>query len=446
MKKLFTVFAAVLLVLSFAGAALAIHAEIPAETQAVVATGTNQITLSGLIRVRSWHYDNVGTVGDNKRHATNTASHGFYDQRVVLKVDAKISPNVQGVFTMQADRSTWGGLNYKTFGNTTTPTTVGPTIGSNAASATDLGFIEAWIQYSGSGLFGFPSFIKIGHMPLALGNQQFFQHTTNGDDAIVVALDPNKDLHIGLLTFKAHETTTGWGAANTIEDTDAYVALMTYKLDPKNTIGANYTLIRTENGNGFAGMPRSFQNIGLHANGNVSGLGYKAEVDFQFGDQTATVDFAGLGIMANVNYKVDAANLKAGIGYGSGNKTSTAKNEAFTTFLSDIEHFTQLFEYRVNLPGNGNNAGLTNTTYYTLGLDYDATKDLKLSLDGYILRATQAVNSSKDAGWEADFKAQYQVAKNLKYVLDAAYLNAGNAFGSSKKAASLVRQQLILNF
>jgi len=46
-KKTFAGIAAVLFVLSFAASAFAIHAEIPAESQAVVGKGTTQITLGG---------------------------------------------------------------------------------------------------------------------------------------------------------------------------------------------------------------------------------------------------------------------------------------------------------------------------------------------------------------------------------------------------------------
>ena len=86
------------MVLSFAGAALAIHSEIPADTQAIVAKGSTQLSLGGEIRVRGWYYDNLGpyfgkAVGQDPQDSNSKAN---YDQRVRLSLDAVVSPNVSG--------------------------------------------------------------------------------------------------------------------------------------------------------------------------------------------------------------------------------------------------------------------------------------------------------------------------------------------------------------
>ena len=47
MKKFLAIILGTIFVLSFAATAFAIHAEIPSETQAVVAKGTTQITIDG---------------------------------------------------------------------------------------------------------------------------------------------------------------------------------------------------------------------------------------------------------------------------------------------------------------------------------------------------------------------------------------------------------------
>ena len=92
---------------------------------------------------------------------------------------------------------------------------------------------EAWILYTGSGLLGFNSGLKIGHMPLALGQKEFFDHTKFGDDAIVFFMDPTKQLHVGLLTVKFSENFSGIGNANldNTNDLDGYVAFATFKVD-----------------------------------------------------------------------------------------------------------------------------------------------------------------------------------------------------------------------
>lgn len=437
MKKILSIVLASIMVLGLAASAFAIHAEIPAETQAVVAKGTTQITLGGLIRTRAWYFKNrIGTAPDKM------GSRSWYDQRFQLSVDAKVSDNVQGFIQFQGDDATYGGNNAKAMNN------VAGTSFGNLAS--DIGIIQSWIQYKGTGLFGFNAGIKVGHMPLALGNQQFFQHTTNGDDAIVLFMDPTKALHVGLLTIKLAEDSLDTVTPGNADDMDAYVALMTYKLDDKNTVGANYTYINNSN------SVTRHQNLGIHANGMVGGFGYKAEGDIQFGKESATTKYKGYAAMLNVNYNVKPVNVKAGLAYGSGNKPATANNERFVTYLSDVEHYTQVYEYRVRSASNtGLNQGLSNTTYYTLGVDFDATKDIKVSADGYILRASKALvaGQSKNVGWEVDAKLVYKVAKNLNYVLDAGYFKAGRFYDAipglaiaDRSGVSLVRQQLILSF
>ena len=98
------------------------------------------------------------------------------------------------------------------------------------------------------------------------------------------------------------------------------------------------------------------------------------------------------------------------------------------------------------LGGNGNilatpysphrNTGIANTTYYNLGIDLAATKDLSMSLDGYILRASKVGGwedligdgVSKSVGWEADFTGTYKLSKNLNYFVEAGYFSPGSFY------------------
>src|SRR5512135_316502 len=60
LKKFLAIILGAIFVLSFAASAFAIHAEIPSETQAVVAKGATQITIDGELRVRGWYEKNIG--------------------------------------------------------------------------------------------------------------------------------------------------------------------------------------------------------------------------------------------------------------------------------------------------------------------------------------------------------------------------------------------------
>lgn len=424
--------------MSFAASAFAIHAEIPSETQAIVAKGTTQITLGGELRTRGWYMKNLVSGAP-----VDSSSQAFYDQRIRLSVDANVSPNVQGYIQLESgdsvdtDVTKWGNFNRHLPG---------------------FNILQSWILYKGTGLFGFGSGLKVGHMPLALGEKQFFDHTRFGDDAIVFFMDPTKELHIGLLTVKfsgegnGHRALAGTGiTANAItgkstdntDDLDGYVALAVYKLDAKNTVGINYTYLNLSDAN------FSHQNLGLHANGNISGFGYKAEADIQFGKTShlgGEKKFKGYAVMLGANYKIDPATIRGSFAYGSGPKSDSDDIDTFIPYVSEVQNYTLIYDYLANTTAGAKGTGLANTTYYNLGADFSPMKDLKASIDGYILRASKNPGGSKAAGWEVDAKIVYNVAKNLAYQVDAGFFKTGKFYGDNREDVTVLRHMLTLNF
>jgi hypothetical protein len=105
-KRYLALVAGLIFVLGFTAVAFAIHAEIPSDTQAVVAKGTTQITLGGEIRARG----EIQEVDFNK----DTPGASYYDSRVRLSVDAQVTPNTSGFVQVEAgngytaDNYTWG--------------------------------------------------------------------------------------------------------------------------------------------------------------------------------------------------------------------------------------------------------------------------------------------------------------------------------------------------
>jgi len=308
---------------------------------------------------------------------------------------------------------------------------------------------------------------------LALGEKQFLDHTKYGDDAIVLWTDPTKELHIGLITakFKEGEPTIHR------DDIDAYILLGTYKLDKDNTVGLNYTMIHSDALAGAAPLYASavdslnFQNLGLHANGNISGLVYAIEAAIQFGKVTTLtdddVDFKGYGVMAKLAYKLDPVNIRASFAMGSGDDDpdDDEYNEFQTTLGRDV-HYTFNYEYTVRTAaayqvisgGLTRNTGIANTTYYNLGVDYVPVKDLSLMLDGFIIRATEEVFSGgeKDVGSEVDLNITYKIDKNLTYSVTAGLFWPGDFYTEgvgapitndmNKKNVSQVMHALTLSF
>jgi hypothetical protein len=425
LKKFLAVMLGALFVLSFAASAFAIHAEIPSDTQAVVAPGATQITLGGELRVRGWYLDNINSFAE----PVKSDSAGWYDERVRLSLDAKVSPNVEGFVQLESN----GGQGYPSGTSNTDKWVWGQGLNTKP---TDMSILQAWIMYSGSGLLGMPSGIKIGHMPLALGQMQFFDHTKFGDDAIVLFANPVKEMEVDLLDIKFAEE----NKFRNNDDIEGYVGILTYKLDDKNSIGANYTYLNSPEGGPF-GPEFSPQDLSLTGSGNIAGLGWKFEGDMQFGKVNADVDAKGWAVLAGLNYAIDPINIRGSFAYGSGNKTDSDNFKQFITFLGDDQHYTLVYDYQVLTAGGGSHgafgSGIANTTYYNLGIDVKPVKDLALSLDGYILRASQDTfftgastigGLSKNVGWEVDGKLVYNIAKNLTYEADGGYMHAGSFY------------------
>jgi hypothetical protein len=510
MKRFLAIIASLMLVLGFAASAFAIHAEIPSETQAVVAKGATQLTLGGELRMRGWYTDNITNTGagvayNNSEFTPNrSAAASWYDGRVRLSLQADVTKNTTGFVHLESntgssttsDTYTWGSLNNKASG----------------AGYADLAILEAWIQHKGSGLLGIPAGIKVGHMPLKLGEGQFLDLTKFGSDAIVFFMDPTKELHIGLLTAKVVGSAAG---ATADTDIDTYVALMTYKVDPKNTVGLNFTWINSADLTAIDGTvgaalgvdlqhatagrvadvtntgnrsSLNFQNLGIHANGNINGLMYKAEVDFQWGkitDVGAAAGLApmeikqkGLGIFAELAYKIDPVTIKAKYGYGSGDKAGTnTKIEEFQTIQGRDVHHAFIYEYIVDgaaenqlFPAGSTTKwrarGLANTSMYSLGLSFAPAKDLTIAVDGFIFRANKAddgvkydavggTTPSKNIGSEIDARLTYKIDRNLTYSITAGYFSPGGYYedaytltarGLTKKAVTAAQHALTLSF
>ena len=208
--------------------------------------------------------------------------------------------------------------------------------------------------------------------------------------------------------------------------------------------GLNYTHVNNSDGD------LSLQNLGLHANGDIAGLKYAAEVDYQFGDGDDK-DFGGYGILAKVGYQFDPVNVRLSVARGSGDNDATDdKNKEFQTLVGNDNqgatarqtHYTQIYERTLqtaaayNLLGNTRTTGIANTTYFNLGADVTPVKELGISLDGYLLRATKTKafgdDVSKNIGWEIDSKISYKLAKNLNYFIEAGLFKAGDFYEDAK--------------
>ena len=447
MKKFISIVSAMLLVFGFAASAFAIQAEIPSETQAVVAKGTTHITLGGAIRVRGEVQQNTSDFYDD---ASDRKS--YYDQRVRLRLQADVTKNTTGVIHLESGAEN---SSDKTWG-TATPEGKGVYTAGNGKQGSPY-ILEAWIQHKGSGLLGIPAGFKIGHQPLKLGNGLFFDHSKFGDDAIVFFMDPTKELHIGLLTAKFSE---GPGGTSKNDDANAYVGLLIYKPSKDTNIGFDVTYVDDQRSQGLGGItignvniPTHLWNFGLRGDTNVSGLGIKADIELQSGKVAADkvtggteTKLKGYAYLLGLSYKLDPVKLSLDYAYGSGDKIDTSnKNEGFVTALSGVQNYTYVYDYRAltaapTAAGAGRpGTGLANTWYVKLGGNADITKDLNADLNIYYLRAAKKVSAtydSKKIGTEVDAKLTYKIDKNLVYWVEGGYLFAGDLYKNYTTSAT----------
>ena len=445
MRKYFAVLLAVLLILSFAVTAFA--------------EDKTDITIGGKILIRGWYFDNVGTIGNDLNDdnpfkvPTKTNSQAFYSTNVNLTVDAKVSDNVRGMVEIETGTNANSGLYY--WGTYDTK-----------ATSSSLFLRQAWLQYTGGGL-GLPAGLKIGHMPISIGEKQFLNNERFGDDAILVWIDPTKEFHIAAGTVKLNEGDTHLGSIKSWDDLNGYVLLATYAINKDNTIGANWVWAHSDGNCPSLGSDNNidslnFNNVGVHANGKIAGLSYSAEGDWQFGklkginlESGNDLKAKGWAVMGKVGYQLDPVNLRASFAMGSGDDNDNDQDcKEFQTLqgpdygaTARLVHYTQIYERTVStaassakltttVGGNNTNTGLANTTYYNLGVDVNPMKELSISLDGFLLRATKTgawedrlgTSVSKKIGWEVDSKISYKLAKNLTYFVEAGYFKAGDFY------------------
>jgi len=486
MKKTLTVAAlSSALVLGVAASALALHDTATEQTSPAVAAGASKVTIDGGVRERGMY--------DKDNSAENNASgRTMYDNRVQLGVKAQVSAEATGYIKLESgtddnDVDKWGnaGTGFLHVG--------GKKLGSPS-------ILEAWINYQ-PGAWG----VKAGHMPLALGNKLFFDHTTAGDDALVFYANPNEATHIAALTIKFDEQVdqkNGTDIDNPAttndnsDDLDGYVALITHKLNDNVNLGANWTYLRGSAENEQAGTllgGLSMHNIGLTADGKVGAIEYLADAEFQFGDVRDdgdnTMDASGWAMKLGGKYDLGVGKVGLLFGYGSGKDAHDDNyggfkedQDQFINFLGDTNYDTIIAGYRATIPGNGGmptvlgaassnikNSGLSNLTEYQINASTKTVCPLTgkdLSIMGsltYLMLSEERDNGYVDSdgdevytdkvGTELDLVAAWTLTPGLTYTVQAAYLWTGDVFetandgtGHNPDNLAFLRHSLELKF
>ena len=450
MKKYLVIALAALFVLGFAASSFAIHAEIPAETQAVVAQSATQITIGGEIRVRGLYQQNTQDFNSNVTSSSGDAAK--YDERVRLQIEAKVTPNTTGLIQLEAGADTGASQDITNWGSEASGAT--GTLGFSNGKQNSMKVLQAWILHQGSGLLSVPALVKVGHMPIQIGMYGlFYEHTKFGDDAILLGVDPIKGMHLILGTVKLFEGQTGLN-----DDVTAFTFIGSYDINKDSAVGLDVTYADGQNlaHNGiFSGVANDTDlhlwNFAAHGKTRVAGLGIAGEVDVQsvkFEDLAPAIasvrkqddKFTTLAAKVDLDYKINPVTLMLRGAYGSGNNNVTGLGikKDFVTSQSFIQHDTFIYEYLTpNAAGNSNGGGLQNTWFIKAAASADITKDLDGTLSVYYLRALNSFQkefnasttsnlNSKAIGTEIDGIVNYKIDRNLKYYVEGGYLFAGN--------------------
>lgn len=438
MKKYLVVALAALFVLGFAASSFAIHAEIPAETQAVVAKSATQITIGGEVRVRG---DYRANTTDFNNDVNSSGDQAYYDERVRLSVEAKVTPNTTGYIQLESSAG-FSGTNadnfiFGAFQNDAASGARGSVQLSNRKQG-EINFLQAWILHQGTGLLGVPALVKAGHMPITVGSGMFYDHSYQGDDAILLGVDPIKGLHLILGTIKLAEN-----SLNVNNDATAYALLVNYDINKDSGIGLDITYLDGQNGSVLPGDVH-FWNIGLNGKFAIAGFGLYAEANMQTGKESEIAalvpdqKFRGWAGKAGATYTL--APVKLGLEFAAASGDDNPTDNKISTFITSqgaTQHYTYVFDYRT-INGAGNTqGGLQNTWYLKASGAADITKDLSAGLDVYYLRAMKKVNTTpgldkKDIGVEVDAKVNYKIDRNLNYFVEGGYLFAGDFFRNVK--------------
>jgi len=427
MKKALTLALGTAFILGSAASALATHGDIPAETS-VVAGKNAKITMDGALRMRGAMQKE--TTKDKK----NSAS---YDGRVRLGVKAALSDAASGYIQLETGDSSGDGYTWGA------GTSGGLHSGGSkqADGKTDLSILQAWINYK-PGAFG----VKVGHMPLMLGNKVFFDHTGSGDDAIQGYMANDKTV-AALLLIKFEEGSS----ADNGDDINGYVGVFNQKLGGGMVFDANLTHLRKSD----SGMAAT--NLGVDFSGKFGPASVSADVEYQFGDWsqadsiTGTVDSKAKGYAVRLTGNMAAGPATVGmtVGYGSGDDDATdTDNGTFVNFLTDTAYDVTIAGYRTAIPYtsiNGTaytlntqkNTGISNLTLVQVNGKLKTTcpitkKDLSLVAKISYMKLNEVPTNADDSlGTELDLNAVWKLSNGLSYKVETAYLLAGDAWKTS---------------
>jgi hypothetical protein len=253
------------------------------------------------------------------------------------------------------------------------------------------------------------------------------------------------------------------------QDRDGYYVDLSYKADFGKTVGA---LFFVRNASSPSSDPYTSANFWLFGNYNFAPITLEYEVNWGFGEASATSDQKQLGLYGDLGYKMQDWTFGVAAAYASGDDNPADDTDQDSMMSNatgmgrDFNPTNILFgDYMNILNGDNNLAGDTiNSAIKTSSSENAGAWLVKgyasfamspaMSVNGYLAYAAatdEPAGYASDYGFEAGIGMGYKIMDNLMYNAHFSYLWTGDFFQEGDSSAStndvyLVAHALSMSF
>ncbi len=362
------------------------------------------VTFSGSMKTRL-------EVNEQSDFNNQTNPDEFIQSRVRLNADAKINDTTSAFIQMQSVR-TWGnGLTS----SVSTPSGSGNSSFTANESDASVGLHQAFFTLKNFATL--PVDLKMGRQEIVLDGHRLFGNTlwtigAQTHDAIrLTHAHDNMTLTYAYIRGREDARTTGVDP-NDINDTDVHVAYLNFQGILGGAFSANYTFLKDGCGPASAtgtclNYANDIHNLGFRQAGQLYGIDYRGEFNYQFGDARGTantINNAVTGTPFTIANNIDRQAYMFGVRIGKSFKDVTLqpKLTLWYDYLSgtseedarnnDVKSFNTLFDTGHKFYGLMDNylgvgaGGAANGTA-GLGLQDAAIKTQISPMPGWTLKA-----------------------------------------------------------
>jgi hypothetical protein len=218
------------------------------------------------------------------------------------------------------------------------------------------------------------------------------------------------------------------------QDRDALYVDLSYKADFGKTVGALYIARNAASAPGASPFTTSkFWLFGKYAFDNI---GIEYEIDYNFGEHSATEDEEYWGAYANLSMKMDDLTIGAMGFIVSGDDTVDSDEESWFSAVGTIGNdfnpyqiMTGDYMGMLNADKGTLNAAIGSAGVWSLGAYAKMKMSPKLSISGelgYFQATDELTGQDDELGWEVGVGMSYKLYDNLTYSAHASFLSAGD--------------------